>query len=69
MVAMLKGTFGWLSISPKLHILMFHASDFLALWGRIGPYGEQGLEAWHGRYGQGAVQCPGAMELERNRPF
>jgi len=51
MATVLKGSFGWLSISPKLHILMFHASEFLDLWGSIGLYGEQGLEAWHGRYG------------------
>jgi len=50
MVTLLKGSFGWLSISPRLQILLFHAPDFLELWGSIGLYGEQGLEAWHGRY-------------------
>jgi len=69
MVTLLKGSFGWLSISPKLHILMFHAPEFLELWGSIGLYGEQGLEAWHGRYGQGAAQYPGATELERAAAF
>ena len=65
MVTLLKGSFGWFSISPKFHILVFHASDFLEMWGSIGLYGEQGLEAWHWLYGQSAVKFPGATELER----
>jgi len=65
MVTVMKGSFGWLSMSPKIHILMFHAPDFLELWGSIGLYGEEGLEAWHGRYGQNSVKFPGATELER----
>jgi len=69
MVTLLKGNFGWLSISPKLHILMSHAPDFLERWGSIGLYGEQGLEAWHGRYGQGAVNCPGETEVQRETSF
>jgi len=69
MVTLLKGNFGWLSISPKRHILMFHAPEFLEGWGSIGLYGEQGLEAWHGRYGQGAVKCPGAPEVQRAASF
>ena len=32
-------------------------------------YGEQGLEAWHGRYGQNAVKYPGETELERAAAF
>ena len=32
-------------------------------------YGEKGLEAWHGRYGQNAVKYPGATELERAAAF
>jgi len=36
MVTLSKGSFGWLSISPKLHILMFQAPDVLGLWGSIG---------------------------------
>ena len=51
MVSPLKRSFPWLPISPKLHILICHAPDFLELFGRIGLYGEQGLEARHGRYG------------------
>jgi len=69
MVTVLKGSFGWLSNSPKIHIVMFHAPDFLELRGSIGLYGEQGLEAWHGRYGQNAVKFPGATELERTAGF
>jgi len=45
MVTLLKGSFPWLSISPKLHILMFHVPDSLDAFGSIGLYGEQGLEA------------------------
>jgi len=69
MVTLLKRSFPWLSISPKLHILMCHAPDFLECFGSIGLYGEQGLEAWHGRYGQNAVQYAGATELERAADF
>jgi len=32
-------------------------------------YGEQVLEEWHGRYGQNAVNYPGATELERAAAF
>ena len=69
MVRLLKGSFAWVSISPKLHILMCHAPAFLESFGSIGLYGEQGLEAWHGRYGQSAVKYPGATELERAAAF
>jgi len=69
MVILLKGSFPWLFISPKLHILMFHAPDVLEAFGSIGLYGEQGLEAWNGRYGQNSVKCPGATELERAAAF
>jgi len=69
MVSLLKRSFPWLSISPKLHIHMCHAPDFFERFGSIGLYGEQGLEAWHGRYGQNAVKYPGATELERAAAF
>jgi len=69
MVCLLKSSFPRLSISPKLHILMCHALEFLESFGSIGLYGEQGLEAWHGRYGQNAVKYPGATELERAACF
>lgn len=65
MVSLLKSSFPWLSFSPKLHILMCHAPAFLQRFGSIGLYGEQGLEAWHGRYGQNADKYLGATELER----
>jgi len=69
MVCLLKSSFPKLSISPKLHILMCHAPDFLEGFGSIGLYGEQELEAWHGCYGQNAVKYPGATELERAARF
>jgi len=56
MVPLLAGTFPWLSISVKLHILMFHAPEVLDAFRSIGLHGEQGLKAWHGRYGQHAVK-------------
>jgi len=68
-VTLLKRSSPWLSISPKLHILMCHAPACLECFGSIGLYGEQGLEAWHGRYGQSAVKYPGATELERAAAF
>lgn len=51
-VTHLKSAFPWVSISPKLHLLLCHAADFMARYGSIGMYGEQDIEAWHGRYGQ-----------------
>jgi len=45
MERLLKGSFPWVSISPKLHILMCHGQDFLESFGSIGLYGEQGSEA------------------------
>jgi len=65
MVTLLKRSFEWLSISPKLHILMLHAPEISERWDSIGLYGEQGLEALHGRYNQGAVTFRGATELGR----
>jgi len=69
MVTLLKGSFEWLSISPKLHILVFHAPEILERSDSIGLYGEQGLAAWHGRYNQGAVKCRVATELGRAAAF
>ena len=52
-----------------MHILMFHAPAVLDAFRSIGLYGEQGLEAWHGRYGQHAFKYPGANELGRAAAF
>ena len=38
----------WASISPKLHILFRHATDFMSRFGSVGIYDEQSIEAWHG---------------------
>jgi len=35
MVTLLEGSFPWLSVLPKLHILIFHAADFLDAFGSI----------------------------------
>jgi len=44
---------------------MCHAPDVLERFDSVGQYGEQGLEAWHGRYDQNAVEYPGATEFQR----
>ena len=68
-VAGLKRSFGWVNLSPKLHILLAHAPDFLDEFGSIGLYGEQGLEAWHGRYTQTARLYPGESDLASAAAF
>jgi len=65
----LKGSFSWLNVSPKLHLLLAHAPDFLDEFGSIGLYGEQGLEAWHGRYTQTARLYPGESDLASAADF
>jgi len=62
-VARLKHSFGWLNVSPNLHLLLAHAPDFLDEFGSIGLYGERGLEAWHGRFGQTAPLYPDETDL------
>jgi len=58
----LKRSFPWVSIWPKLHILVHHAPDILDLFGSIGLYGEQSIEAWHGFFTQNAAKY--AVETE-----
>jgi len=69
LVAALKATFGWLNVSPKLHILLEHAPDFLDEFDSIGLYSEQGLEAWNGRYSQSTRLYPGETELASAAAF
>jgi len=47
-VDLLQSSFEWLSITPKLHILACQSADWLDRFGSLGPFAEQGLEAWHG---------------------
>jgi len=68
-VSGLKRSFAWMNVSPKLHILLAHAPDFLEEFGSIGLYGEQGLEAWHGRFTQTARLYPGASDLASAASF
>jgi len=68
-VAGLKREFAWRNVSPKLHILLAHAPYFLDEFGSIGLYGEQGLEAWHGRYSQTARLYPGETDLASAAAF
>eukprot|EP00170_Pyropia_yezoensis_P000891 contig_4064_g893 len=60
----LKQHFEWSSVTPKLHVLACHAPDFLALFGSLGRYSEQGLEAWHGHFNQNANQYAADSFLE-----
>lgn len=55
-VTHLKRAFPWLNIFPKLHLLLYHAAEFMQRYGSIGMYGEQAIEAWHGRYCRSARQ-------------
>jgi len=52
-----------------LHILLAHAPNFLEEFGIIRLYGEQGLEAWHGRFPQAARLYPGASDLASAASF
>jgi len=53
-VTHLQGALAWMSIFPKLHLLLCHAADFMQMYGSLGLYGEQAIKAWHGRYAQSA---------------
>jgi len=68
-VAGLKHSFGWLNVSPKLHLSLARAPDFLDEFGSIGLYGEQGLEAWHGRFGTMAPLYPSETDLASAAAF
>jgi len=59
----LKRSFPWFNISPKLHILMYHAPDFLDLFGSIGLCGEQSIEAWQGFFTQNAAKYAAETEV------
>jgi len=60
----MKRSFPWVNISPKLHMLMYHAPDFLDRFGSIGLYGEQSIEAWHGFYTQNSAKYAAGTEVE-----
>lgn len=63
LVVGLKKAFPWVNISPKLHILLFQAPDFLEPCGSLELYGEQALEAWLGHYRQIANKYTAPSEL------
>jgi len=56
--------FPWVNVSPKLHILLCHAGEFLCRFGSIGLYGEQTVEAWHGHINQNAAQFSAETEVQ-----
>jgi len=68
-VTHLKRAFPWLSVSPKLHLLLCHAAEFMQRYESIGLYGEQAIEAWHGRYGQSACKYCFSSELASAAAF
>jgi len=43
-VSLLQGSFPWMSISPKLHVLFARTWEVMGLWGSKGLYGEQAIE-------------------------
>lgn len=51
----LKDGFEWARVTPTLHVLCCHAPAFLRRFGSLGRYGEQGLEALHGRFNRDAA--------------
>jgi len=57
-------SFPWVNVSPKLHILMYHAPDFLYRFCSIGLYGEQSIEARHDYHTQNAAKDAAATEVE-----
>jgi len=54
----------WMQISPKLHMLLCHATEFMSRFGSIGLYGEQAVEAWHEHCNQRAARFTAATELQ-----
>jgi len=48
----LIAAFEWTRVTAKLHTLCCHAADFLEMFGSLGRYSEQSLEAWHGHKNQ-----------------
>jgi len=63
-VELLRSAFPWLQISPKLHMLLCHAAEFMFKFGSIGLYGEHAVEAWHGHCNQHAAQFTPETELQ-----
>jgi len=63
-VDLLRSSFEWASITPKLHVLACHAADWLDKYGSLGLFSEQGLEAWHGYFNQNATVFAAGSFLE-----
>jgi len=55
-VQLMKRGFPWVSVSPKLHIVLHHAPDFLERFGSIALYGEQAVESRYGFFNQNAAK-------------
>jgi len=68
-VAVLKHSFGWLNVCPKLKVMLAHAPYFLDLFRSIGLNDKQGLEAWHGHFCQTAPLYPSETHLASAAAF
>ena len=55
-VQLMKRGFPWVSVSPKLHIVLHHAPEFLERFGSIGLKGEQAVKSWNGFLNQNAAK-------------
>ena len=51
----LRASFDWVTVTPKMHVLVCHSAAFLRRFGSLGRYSEQALEALHGRFNQEAA--------------
>lgn len=65
----LQDSFEWARITAKLHVLCCHAPGFLRQFGSLGRYGEQGLEALHGRFNRDAALSQAPTFLGQCRDF
>jgi len=51
----LVSSFDWVTVTPKMQILVCHATAFLRRFGNLGCYSEQAPEALHGRFNEEAA--------------
>jgi len=64
-VDLLQSSCGWLSITPKMHILACHAADWLDHFRWLGLFAEFGSVAWHGYRNQNATVFAAGFFLQR----
>jgi len=64
-VDLLQSSCGWLSITPKLHILACHAADWLDYFRWLGLFAELSSDAWRGYRNQNAAVFAAGFFLQR----